>query len=92
MDAAPDGALSITVEDDGPGPDGEERTADAVAGSRSGNGLGLALLRDRLAALYGRNGSAAGTLSIDRSPLGGTRASLRLVGEPSTAEDREEGA
>jgi hypothetical protein len=92
VDIAHDGALWITVEDDGPGPDGEERTADAVAGSRAGNSLGLALLRDRLAALYGRNGSAAGTLTIDRSPLGGTRASLWLVGEPSTAEDREEGA
>jgi signal transduction histidine kinase len=89
LDDAPGGALSIRVEDDGPGTDGEERAADAVA--HPGNGLGLALLRDRLAALYGRNGSAAGTLSIDRSPLGGTRASLRLVGEPSTAEEREEG-
>lgn len=79
------GALAIAVEDDGPGPGVESA---ARRGEGNGTGLGLSLLRDRLAALYGRDGASAGALTIDRSPLGGTRASLLLRGEPA-AEERE---
>jgi signal transduction histidine kinase len=64
-----DGALRLVVEDDGPGPTG--------AAERPG-GLGLRLLRDRLEALY-RGGAS---LTLDRGPMGGLRATLWLRGEP----------
>lgn len=74
------GALLLLVEDDGAGAAG-----DAAAGTGRGEGIGLALLRDRLDALYGNDG----TLRIDRSPLGGLRATVRLVGEPAAHEPVE---
>ena len=65
-----------TVEDDGPGLDPSMWDAVLRRGVRAdeaapGSGLGLAIVRD-LAALYG------GSIALDRSPLGGLRASLDL--------------
>ena len=70
------GYLFLTVEDDGPGiPDGSlndvvdrGRRLDA---SIPGSGIGLAIVRDA-AELYG------GVLTLERSPLGGLSARLRL--------------
>jgi hypothetical protein len=73
-------ALLVQVEDDG-----SASVSDGGAVPTRGEGLGLALLKSRLDALYGGNG----TLTSDRSPLGGRRATLRLVGEPGA---RGEGA
>ncbi len=69
--------LVLQVEDDG-SPD-----SDPASGAPRGSGLGLQLLRDRLDALYrGRSG-----LVVDRSPLGGVRATVRLVGEPAGGDE-----
>ena len=70
--------LSIAVEDDGPGISEEDRTRVLKRGVRTdesvpGHGLGLAMVHDTVD-LYG------GSLSIDASPLGGARFSLRLPG------------
>ncbi|MFN7986490.1 MAG: histidine kinase [Thermoanaerobaculia bacterium] len=73
------GVLLVTVDDDGgPGPS-------PAAPRRPGSGLGLGLLRDRLDAQYGGRGA----LEIGPSPLGGTRARLRLDGEPAGADEEE---
>ena len=74
-------ALVIQVEDDGSTPTREGKRE----GTREG-GLGLRLLESRLEALYG----GKETLVLDRSPLGGLRASVRLVGEPWAREGGSE--
>lgn len=68
--------LIITVDDDGPGLDPLMRTQVLQRGVRAdqkvhGSGLGLAIVSD-LAELYG------GSIVLETSPLGGTRAWLRL--------------
>ena len=70
--------LSLVVEDDGPGISEEDRARVLKRGVRTdesvpGHGLGLAMVHDTVD-LYG------GSLSIDASPLGGARFSLRLPG------------
>lgn len=64
--AAMDGALRISVADDGPGPDGCEGSA--------GNGVGLANTRARLAALYG----ARHSFRIAAREGGGTRVDVAI--------------
>lgn len=70
-------ALSITIEDDGPGMTDQEYAAALMRGRRldetgpPGAGLGLAIVAD-LAALHG------GRLTLSRSELGGLRATLDL--------------
>ncbi len=69
-------AVSLSVEDDGPGiPEHEIETVLARGGrldeSKPGSGLGLAIVGD-LAEVYG------GSLSLRRSSLGGLRAELHL--------------
>jgi signal transduction histidine kinase len=70
--------LRITVDDDGSGLDPAMREPVLKRGVRAdeaspGTGLGLAIVRD-LVELYG------GSVSLDRSPLGGLRAVVRLPG------------
>ncbi len=72
------GRLDIIVEDDGPGLSEAQRQQALARGVRldeqaPGTGLGLAIVTD-LAGAYG------GTLSLDRSDLGGLRARLDLPG------------
>lgn len=74
--AAADGALVLTVDDDGPGLAPERRAEVFDRGRRldeqtAGSGLGLAIVRD-LAEPYG------GTVELTDSPLGGLRARLTL--------------
>ncbi len=75
------GLVQITVDDNGSGvPEAErasvfERFARGSTASRSGSGLGLALVAQQ-AELHG------GTASLDTSPLGGARLTLRLAGLP----------
>jgi len=82
LDLAVDGALRIRVEDDGPGLDGVETEAMLERGTRldetrSGHGLGLAIVRD-IVALYG------GRLALERSAaLGGLSVEVTLPTEPS---------
>jgi len=69
-------AVTITVDDDGPGLPETMREAVLQRGVRvdeaaPGSGLGLAIVGD-LAAVYG------GTIGLDAGPLGGLRARLRL--------------
>jgi signal transduction histidine kinase len=71
-----DGAVRITVDDDGPGLDPAKRDLVLQRGVRAdevapGSGLGLAIVRD-LAELHG------GTIVLDTAPPGGLRATLRL--------------
>jgi signal transduction histidine kinase len=71
-----DGAVVLTVDDDGPGLAPSMRDAVLQRGVRAdeaapGSGLGLAIVRD-LAELY------RGTISLEDSPMGGLRARLRL--------------
>ena len=71
-----DRRVSISVDDDGPGIDPSRRQAVLKRGVRAdeavpGSGLGLAIVRD-LAELYG------GSITLDRSSLGGLRAMLTL--------------
>jgi signal transduction histidine kinase len=71
-----DARLVISVDDDGPGLDPSMRAQVLQRGVRAdqqvrGSGLGLAIVSD-LAELYG------GSLMLDTSPLGGTRAQLQL--------------
>lgn len=68
--------LSISVDDDGPGLDPSMRAQVLQRGVRAdqqvrGSGLGLAIVSD-LAELYG------GSVALETSPLGGTRARLQL--------------
>ena len=71
--------VEITVDDNGTGvPESEreavfERFARCSTASRSGSGLGLALVAQQ-AEIHG------GTASLEDSPLGGTRLALRLPG------------
>jgi signal transduction histidine kinase len=70
------GAVVLTVDDDGPGLPPAMRDQMLQRGVRAdeaapGSGLGLAIVRD-LAQLY------EGTITLDDSPMGGLRASLRL--------------
>ena len=76
--------LAVTVDDDGPGIAPRIRDSVLQRGVRAdeavaGSGLGLAIVRD-LAELYG------GSISFDRSPLGGARARLELPGLETFAE------
>jgi signal transduction histidine kinase len=71
-----EGAIVLTIDDDGPGLAPSMRDAVLQRGVRAdeaspGSGLGLAIVCD-LAELYG------GTISLENSPLGGLRARLRL--------------
>ena len=71
--------LTLTVEDDGPGIAEENRAKVLERGVRTdenvpGHGLGLAMVHDTVD-LYG------GKLTVDASPLGGARFSLRLPGK-----------
>jgi signal transduction histidine kinase len=66
----------LSVEDDGPGLTPDERDHVGERGERldesvPGSGLGLAIVRD-IAKLY------AGSLTLDKSPMGGLRARLTL--------------
>lgn len=68
--------LLISVDDDGPGLDPSMRSQVLQRGVRAdqqvrGSGLGLAIVSD-LAELYG------GSVTLETSPLGGTRARLQL--------------
>ena len=72
----PDGTLTITVDDDGPGLPAERREAVLAPGVRldesmPGTGLGLAVVRD-VARLYG------GDVRLTTAPLGGLRSALSL--------------
>jgi signal transduction histidine kinase len=71
-----DARVVISVDDDGPGLDPSMRARVLQRGVRAdqhvaGSGLGLAIVSD-LAELYG------GSVTLESSPLGGTRARLRL--------------
>lgn len=71
-----DDRVSISVDDDGPGLDPSMRAQVLQRGVRAdqrvgGSGLGLAIVSD-LAELYG------GSVTLETSPLGGTRARLQL--------------
>lgn len=71
-----DAVLIISVDDDGPGLDPSMRAQVLQRGVRAdqqvrGSGLGLAIVSD-LAELYG------GSIALETSPLGGTRARLQL--------------
>ncbi len=76
--ADPRQRLTLVIEDDGPGISAADRERVLERGVRAdekvpGHGLGLAMVHDTVD-LYG------GALSIDSSPLGGARLSLRLPG------------
>jgi two-component system sensor histidine kinase PrrB len=78
--------VELTIDDDGTGVPEEERAivfdrfSRGTTASRSGSGLGLALVAQQ-AELHG------GTASLEVSPLGGTRLLLRLPGpRPRTDE------
>jgi two-component system, OmpR family, sensor histidine kinase PhoQ len=76
--AEPRERLSLVVEDDGPGISAADRARVLKRGVRAdekvpGHGLGLAMVHDTVD-LYG------GKLSIDASPLGGARFTVRLPG------------
>jgi len=76
--AGPRERLTLIVEDDGAGISAADRARVLERGVRAdqnvpGHGLGLAMVHDTVD-LYG------GQLSIDSSPLGGARFSLRLPG------------
>ncbi len=68
--------IVVTIDDDGPGIESSMREAVLQRGIRAdeaaqGSGLGLAIVRD-LAEIHG------GAISLEESPLGGTRARLTL--------------
>ena len=78
----PSGGVDVTVDDDGPGipPDRYEdafkpfnRLDEARNQNEKGVGLGLAIARDAARAL-------GGDVTLDKSPLGGLRAIVRLPG------------
>jgi signal transduction histidine kinase len=69
-------SIVIAVDDDGPGLDPQLYSQVLQRGVRAdeaapGSGFGLAIVRE-LAELHG------GSIALDRSPLGGLRATLRL--------------
>jgi two-component system sensor histidine kinase PhoQ len=71
-------ALSIVIDDDGPGIAAEDRAKVLKRGNRAdentpGHGLGLSMVHDTVA-LYG------GHMRIDASALGGARFELKLPG------------
>jgi signal transduction histidine kinase len=73
-----DGALVVTVDDDGPGIPEEQRAAALNWGKRldeapPGTGFGLSIVRD-IADLY------EGEMRLTDSPFGGLRAEIRLPG------------
>ena len=75
---SPASASCWSIEDDGPGISADDRARVLERGVRAdetvpGHGLGLAMVHDTVD-LYG------GALSIDSSPLGGARFTLRLPG------------
>lgn len=75
-----DDRIHLTVSDDGPGMQAEQRQAALARGARldeqrSGSGLGLAIVSDLLA-LYG------GKLVLDRAPSGGLLANAVLPARP----------
>ncbi len=70
--------LLLSVEDNGSAVAPGDETK-----KTNGSGLGLKLLRDRLEVLY----RGAASLTLDRSPMGGFRARLRLPGEPPIHEE-----
>ena len=84
--AAHDGAVEILIDDDGSGIDASLHDAVLQRGVRAdeaspGTGLGLAIVRD-LAEVYG------GAIALERSPLGGLRARLRLpAAQPASSRD-----
>lgn len=74
---AQDGALRLSVEDDGPGVPEAERARILDWGTRldaraPGSGFGLTIVAEQVSELYG------GALALDASPLGGLRATVRL--------------
>ncbi len=74
--ALADTSVVLTVDDDGPGLDPALRERVLQRGVRAdeaapGTGIGLAIVRD-LAELYG------GRIALERAPMGGLRAELRL--------------
>jgi signal transduction histidine kinase len=74
--SASDSSVILTVDDDGPGVAPSMRDAVLQRGMRAdeaapGSGLGLAIVRD-LAELH------QGSIALDRSPMGGLRATLTL--------------
>lgn len=74
-------ALSLTIDDDGPGIAEADRARVLVRGGRAdeatpGHGIGLAMVHDTVE-LYG------GTMRIDESPLGGAHFALKLPGRSS---------
>ena len=76
--AIEDAQLVVAVDDDGPGVDPSLRAQVLARGVRAdqrvrGSGLGLAIVSE-LAELYG------GSITLETSPLGGTRARLELPG------------
>jgi two-component system, OmpR family, sensor histidine kinase PhoQ len=76
--AGPRERLNLVIEDDGPGISADDRARVLERGVRAdqnvpGHGLGLAMVHDTVD-LYG------GQLSIEASPLGGARFSVRLPG------------
>lgn len=71
-----DGMIVIDIDDDGPGLSPDEREQAVKRGVRldetaPGTGLGLSIVAD----IAGMNG---GSLTLDESPLGGLRATVRL--------------
>jgi signal transduction histidine kinase len=69
-------SVAIVTEDDGPGLSPEQMAKAVQAGQRldesaAGFGFGLSITRE-LAELY------AGSLALDRSPMGGVRVTIRL--------------
>jgi signal transduction histidine kinase len=84
--AAADGPdVIVSVDDDGPGIARAIRDAVLQRGVRAdesapGSGLGLAIARD-LTELYG------GSITLDDSPLGGLRASVKLPAAPTSWPD-----
>ena len=87
------GAVSVWVEDDGPGVPREEREAvfekfyrgrEARATVPSGTGLGLAIAREIVAA-------HGGTISLESAASGGARFVISLPGEPIPATTMQEG-
>jgi two-component system sensor histidine kinase PhoQ len=80
VDAAADSraALSLLIDDDGPGIAEADRARVLVRGGRAdeatpGHGIGLAMVHDTVE-LYG------GSMRIDESPLGGAHFALKLPG------------
>ncbi len=70
--------LKLVIEDDGPGVSEDDRLRVGQRGVRTdenvpGHGIGLSMVQETID-MYG------GSLSIDASPLGGARFSLRLPG------------